>query len=74
MINDPSSDELNRRLALESQMIDQLTFILGCVQLVLLRYPRDFFLKGHLERVLSAADRLTELVRQETWHTPTSDT
>jgi hypothetical protein len=51
-------------LPIQDQMIDQLTIIRGCVQLVLLRYPGDLFLSESLGRVMSATERLTELARK----------
>ena len=53
-------------LSIRDQMIDQLTIIRGCVQLVLLRYPGDIFLREALSKVMNAADRMTELARKET--------
>jgi hypothetical protein len=52
------------RLPIQDQMIDQLSIIRGCVQLVLLRYPGDLFLRETLDKVMSATERLTELARE----------
>ena len=56
--------ESEQDLPIQDQMIDQLTIIRGCVQLVLLRYPGDLFLRESLGRVMSATERLTELARK----------
>ena len=62
-MNEQSDPELD--LPTQDQMIDQLTIIRGCVQLVLLRYPGDLFLRETLGKVMSATERLTDLARNQ---------
>ena len=62
-MSDPLNPDTN--LSLQDQMIDQLTIIRGCVQLVLLRYPGDPFLRETLGKVTSATELLLELSRKQ---------
>jgi hypothetical protein len=69
-MNDPLEPGQDGRLDIENQIIDQLTIIRGCVELVLRRYPEDLFLKENLEGVISAVDQMTLLVQQDAGKTP----
>ena len=64
-MNDQLNSDPDLDLPTQDQMIDQLTIIRGCVQLVLLRYPGDLFLRETLGKVMSATERLTELARKQ---------
>jgi hypothetical protein len=64
-MNDQLNSDPDVDLPTQDQMIDQLSIIRGCVQLVLLRYPGDLFLRETLGKVMSATERLTELARKQ---------
>jgi hypothetical protein len=72
-MNDYLRSEAELQAPIQDRLIDQLTIMHGCIQLVLLRYPTDVFLSECLGRVLHALDQLTEIALHEVTNIPASN-